>query len=151
MLDTLVTNLGRGLLAGFAGTAALTVAQLIEMKISGRPPSMVPAQAVEKTLGIKPKDQPSAQRMSNAVHWVYGTTWGAVRGVLSTAGLRGLGATGAHFAAVWGTELLMLPALKLSPPAYAWSRSTLAKDGLFHAIYAGAAGAVFALLTGGRR
>jgi len=48
-------DLGRGALAGLVGTAAMTVGQGIEMRLSGRPPSMVPGQVASKLLFLRPK------------------------------------------------------------------------------------------------
>ncbi len=151
MHETVLTNVGHGLIAGIAGTAVMTVAQVIEMKLSGREPSVVPAKAIEKLSGVQPSNQATEQRLSNLTHWMYGTSWGAVRGLLSSAGVNHLAATGLHFGAVWGAALLLLPALELSPPATQWSRKTVLKDALFHAVYAGAAGLAFAALVRKRR
>ena len=44
-VDTLATAVGRGLLAGFAGTAAMTVSSTLEARIRGRAASSAPARA----------------------------------------------------------------------------------------------------------
>lgn len=41
-------TLGKGIIAGLAGTAAISISQMIEMKISGREPNDAPAEAVNK-------------------------------------------------------------------------------------------------------
>ena len=45
--------IGKGLVAGFAGTAAMTVSSTLEARIRGRAPSSAPARATAKVLGIK--------------------------------------------------------------------------------------------------
>ncbi len=54
-LGSLGAAIGKGILAGLAGTLAMTLSQMIEMKITKRKPSTAPADAVKKTLHIKPE------------------------------------------------------------------------------------------------
>jgi hypothetical protein len=56
-LSNLGCALGRGLLAGLAGTIAITAAQHIEMQLTGRAPSNTPEKAGAAVLGVEPKDQ----------------------------------------------------------------------------------------------
>ena len=128
--------LGKGLVSGAAGTALMTLAQMIEMKVSGRAASATPAKAVEKVLDLEPADDAAERRLGELTHWGYGTALGVARGALDAAGLPPVAATAAHFALVWGAELAMLPALELAPPATEWERSQVAKDIGFHALYA---------------
>jgi hypothetical protein len=115
MLSTLASGVGKGLLAGLAGTAAMTVSSTIEMRMRRRPASSAPADAAAKVLGIEKFQSDAAdQRFSNLVHWGYGTGWGAVRGLLRAAGLSPGAATGAHFAALWCSEQVMLPVLDVA-------------------------------------
>ena len=107
---TLAEDIGKGLLAGLAGTAAMTVSSTIEAKLRGRPFSTAPARAAAKALGIKEFEDSMAQaRFSNLVHWGYGTGWGVARGVLRAFGFSPKLATPAHFGAVWGSALVALP------------------------------------------
>ena len=85
-------DVGKGLFADAIGTAAMTVSSTLEMKIRGRPASSAPADAAAKVLGVEPKGEKDQARFSNLVHWGYGTGWGAVRGLIGAAGLRGTGA-----------------------------------------------------------
>ncbi len=139
-LDELGTAIGVGLLAGLAGTAAITLSQMIEMKITKRKPSVVPEQAVEKTLDVGAVTEEKKEKVAQEVHWVYGTTWGVPRGLIRWAGLKGWPATLAHFSAVWGTSLLMLPALGLSKPVREREIQATLIDAMHHAVYAVAAG-----------
>ena len=50
-LNTFAGALGKGLVAGFAGTAAMTVSSTLEAKLRGRAPSSAPARATAKMLG----------------------------------------------------------------------------------------------------
>lgn len=103
-LGDVAADFGKGLFAGLAGTAAMTISSTLEMKLSGREASETPAQAAEKVLDVKPEVEEAEARFSNLVHWGYGTGWGGVRGLLASAGLSGPAATVAHFGLVWGSE-----------------------------------------------
>jgi len=142
----LASGVGKGLFAGAVGTAAMTVSSTLEMKARGRAASTAPADAAGKILGVEPKDEAGKARFSNLVHWGYGTGWGAVRGVIGAAGLRGAAANAAHFGAVWGSEQVMLPALGVAPPFWTWGAKEVGIDAFHHLVYAGATGAAYALL-----
>lgn len=135
--------LGRGLIAGAVATVAITLSQLIEMKINKREMSTVPADAASKVLDVKPATKNDKQKMANEVHWAYGTTWGVARGLFSLFGLKGLPSTALHFASVYTTALIMLPSLKVSPPVKKWGAKAIAVDAWHHLVYAAVAGLVF--------
>ena len=134
--------IGKGLIAGLAGTLVMTVSQMIEMGITKRKPSSAPADAVKKTLHIVP--EPGYKKtFSNGVHYVYGTSWGVVRGLLSLVGLTGFAATSAHLAAIWGTAITIEPKLDIAPPVTQWKTKDIAVDIFHHAVYAIVAGVIF--------
>lgn len=131
--------LGRGLVAGAVGTAAMTVSSTLEAKARGRGPSSTPADAAAKVLGVRPLEE-AGERFNNAVHWGYGTGWGAVRGLLGAFGLSGPAATLAHFALVWGSEQVVLPATGVGKPIWTYGATEAGIDGAHHAVYAVATG-----------
>ena len=99
-LGDVAAAFGKGIFAGVAGTAVMTLSSTIEMKLRGRPASSAPAQAATKVLGVQPIEEESEARFSNLVHWGYGSAWGGARGLLGAAGLSGPVATAAHLGAV---------------------------------------------------
>lgn len=135
--------LGAGVLAGIAGTAAITISQMIEMRITKRKPSTAPVKAVSKVLKLKPTRKDEKEAVSQEIHWTYGTAWGIPRGILSLTGVQGWPATLLHFAAIWATELTMLPSLDVAPPVTEEEPKAIAIDALHHAVYAVAAGLVY--------
>ena len=140
-------SLGRGLMAGAIGTAAMTVSSTLEAKARGREASTAPADAAMKVLGIDGFcDEGAKSRFSNIVHWGYGTSWGLPRALLERAGLRPAAATAAHGAALWGSEQVMLPALSVAPPITFWGREEIAIDGFHHAVYAVSTGIAYEAL-----
>ena len=139
--------LGKGLVAGLAGTAAMTVSSTLEMKLRDRPASTAPADAAAKVLGIAGfADDAAEQRFATLVHWGYGTGWGVVRALLGLAGLPPAAATGAHLAAVWSSEAVMLPSLGVAPPFWTWGAEEVAIDVGHHVVYATVTGLVYELL-----
>ena len=147
-VNTVATSIGRGIVAGVLGTAAMTVSSTIEARVRRRPASTAPADASAKVLGIAAFTGPGAKnRFSNLVHWGYGTGWGVTRGLLRTAGLSPVSATAAHYAALWGSEQVMLPALAVAPPVTMWGREEIAIDGFHHLVYAVATGVGYELLA----
>jgi hypothetical protein len=151
VLGELGTAIGIGLLAGLAGTAAITLSQAIEMKITKRDPSEAPVKVVKETVGLQPANEEQKEKASQEIHWAYGTSWGIARGLIGLTGLKGLPATALHFASIWGTAMVMLPAFKASPPVTEQEPKSIAIDGLHHAVYALAAGAVYDALDAGSR
>lgn len=136
---------GKGLFAGAVGTAAMTISSTIEQKARGREGSTTPGDAAQEVLPIE-ADEGEEQRLSNLVHWAYGTAWGVPRGLLSAFGLRGPAATAVHFAAVWGGALIMLPKLRVVPPIREWGAKEVAIDAGHHVVYATVAGTAYAWL-----
>lgn len=145
-LGDVASAVGKGLFAGVAGTAAMTVSSTLEMKLRGRGASSAPAQAAAKVLGVQPIDEEAQARFSNLVHWGYGTGWGGVRGLIAAAGFSGPAAIATHLAAVWGSEQVMLPALGVTPPLTQWGKEEVAIDALHHAVYAAATSIAYSLL-----
>jgi hypothetical protein len=142
-----VDSIGRGLVAGLAGTAAMTISSTLEARLRGHAPSTAPARATAKVLGIKEFDSDLASaRFNDLSHWGYGTGWGIVRGLLAAAGLSPRAATLAHGAAVYGAEQVTLPALDIAPPAIFWSKQEIAIDAFHHAVYAAATGLAYRLI-----
>ncbi len=138
--------MGRGLVAGLVGTAAMTVSSTLEARVRGRQPSTAPADAAAKVLGVEPVEG-DGMRFNNAVHWGYGTGWGAVRGAIAGLGASGPVATLVHFAAVWGSEQVVLPSLKVGRPIWRYGATEAAIDGGHHAVYALATGLTYRLLS----
>ena len=147
LVSTLASNVGKGLVAGLAGTAAMTVSSSLEARIRHRAASSAPARATAKVLGIKEfEDDIAAARFNDLSHWGYGTMWGVARGLLASTGLSPRAATAAHGAAVWGSAAVTLPALEVAPPFLFWGRREVAIDLWHHAVYATATGIAYRLI-----
>jgi len=144
---TLASTLGKGLVAGFAGTAAMTASSTVEQHLRGRAASSAPADATAKVLGIAEfTDDAAKERFSFLSHWGYGTGWGVVRAAFGAV-LPPKAATTAHLAAIWGNEQVMLPVLDVAPPITMWGGKEIAIDAWHHIVYATATGATYELLS----
>jgi hypothetical protein len=148
-LGELAGAIGKGLLAGLAGTAAITLSQMIEMKITKREASDALVKVASEVTGAAPANASQKEKLSNEIHYAYGTSWGVVRGLLGLAGLKGMPATLVHFGAIWATELIMLPKYDAAPPMTEQEPKSIAIDALHHAVYAIAAGMAYDALDAG--
>jgi hypothetical protein len=149
---TLASSIGKGLVAGFAGTAAMTVSSTLEAKLRGREPSSAPARATTKVLGIASfEDDVAESRFNDLSHWGYGTGWGVLRGLLAATGMSARAATAAHGAAIWGSAQVMLPALEVAPPVVFWAPEEIGIDLFHHTVYAIATGFAYELLDANGR
>jgi hypothetical protein len=150
-VDTVASSVGRGLLAGLAGTAAMTVSSTLEARLRHRAASSAPARATAKLLGIKEFESDLAQaRFNDLSHWGYGTSWGVLRGLLAATGMKPKAATALHGAAIYGAAQVTLPALEIAPPAIFWPKQEIAIDAWHHAVYAAATGVAYELINGRR-
>jgi hypothetical protein len=144
----LIGRLTRGMVAGVAGTIAMTVSERLEMAVSGRESSTVPGQVGAHLL---PRQDPSSttdiERLNAPVHWAHGIGMGALRGALDHAGVRGLQASAVHFALLWGGDAALYRALGIADMPWRWGADELATDVLHKGVYAAVTGAVYDALT----
>ena len=136
-------NLGKGLVAGVLGTIAITISQQIEMEKSGRQPSNTPILAAQKVFQINPQNEIAEKKLNNMVHYAYGTSLGLIRGILSILGIKGIIATLMHISIVQALSMIILPKLKIAPPASEWDRKTILNELMHHSVYGIAAGLSF--------
>lgn len=163
LLGDFAGEIGRGLVAGLVGTAAITLAAAAEQQIRSRlqggatkepgpsgvfpvliAPWLYSADAVGTILGgVTPADDSAKRRLALAAHLSYGTSWGASLGVLELAGIRGPGAMGTLLGAILGAEMLVMPKLGFFPPVSQWGSEAVFSSTYQHALYAIAAGLTF--------
>jgi hypothetical protein len=108
--------IARGLAAGFAGTCALTLAQRVEMAVTGRPSSDLPARVAEGVLRISPRGR-QREVVGTAAHWVNNTASGVSRACVGAIGMRGGAAVATTFALYLGGEALLFRSLGFEPSA----------------------------------
>ncbi len=124
----------RGVAAGLAGTAAMTGAQAAYYKATGSEGSTTPAEVGKRIIrGVLRRQvaDEHTEALNNAMHWLYGTGWGALYGLASRRPGRGL----AFALTVWGASLVELPAMQLAPPVWEMEPAAIAPDLGFHLLY----------------
>jgi hypothetical protein len=82
-------TVGKGLVAGAAGVAAMTVGEKIEQAVTGRPNSYVPAHTLERLLRLPQKPDSERLALNWAMHCGQGVALGVVRAWMAERGLRG--------------------------------------------------------------
>ena len=129
--------IARGLAAGFVGTCALTVSQRVEMAVTGRAPSDLPAQVAEGVLRISLRGR-RRELAATAAHWVNNSSTGLGRAAAGAVGLRGAPALAATMALYLGGQTLLFARLGLERPrpvdvlhAAVWASATSAAYELF--------------------
>lgn len=138
-----VGTIGGGIAAGVAGTGVMTAFQkLVEMPLTGRGDSFVPAQLAERVLPVNPTSAEARTRLNYATHFGLGGMWGTAYGVAAAGGLRGQKAVHAVFFSVYPGDVLLSTALGVYHPG-SWSRRDWVVDVVEKYIQAQATGAIF--------
>jgi hypothetical protein len=146
----LAASVARGVVAGVAGTAAMTGYQLAVAKLRGRPlrtpvphrwadapaPAQVAKRAADALGEGRHVTREDVPLLTNAMHWLYGVTWGGIYG--AAAGLLrpnpALG--GLSFGAgVWGTSYAELVPLGIYQPPWRYPAKEIAIDLSYHLVY----------------
>ena len=139
-----LATLTQGLCAGVIGNAVFTAYQELtsrskaEEKPNDWSETPEPAQVGQRIAeGVFHRDVPleRAGTVTNVMHWLYGSSWGAVYGVIQESVRRpvvsGVTLTGAVMAA----DYTLLPAMKLYEPPWRYPARTLAKDFATHLVH----------------
>ncbi len=141
-------NIGRGILAGVAGTVVMTAFQkLVEMPVTGRDESYAPARFAQKVLPIGADSDAELERLNWATHFGLGAMWGSAYGLAAHAGLSGQKAVAAVFGTVYTGDVLLNTALGLYKPT-TWSAEDWAVDVADKLVQAAATGAIFEQVVG---
>lgn len=140
---TTTAMIGRGILAGVAGTAVMTAFQkFVEMPLTGRADSYAPADFAQRILPLHPTSAQARNRLNYVTHFALGGMWGTAYGIAAASGLRGQKAVNAVFAAVYSGDLAINTALGLYHPTQ-WSAQDWAIDIIDKYVQAQATGLVF--------
>ncbi len=124
----LLAAAGRGVLAGVAGTAVMTVVEKVEQRVTHRPDSFVPARALLTVLGRRPGDGDEPRGWNHAMHWSTGALLGALSGVWAAIGLRGPRAYLAHAAVRLAFDQTVENATGVGAPPRTWPLREQAVD-----------------------
>jgi hypothetical protein len=165
--STPVAAIGRGLVAGTVGTAAMDAYLFALYRRGGGNNSFpswelsadvtsweqapAPAQVGKRLVeGVFQIELPpgSARLVNNVTHWGYGILSGAAYGIVAESLPEPRVVYGLPFGAtVWGSSYVVLPAAGLYEPIWKYDVKTLAKDLSAHLVYGLATAAGFRLLS----
>lgn len=135
-------TLVRGLIAGAAGVAAMTLAEKVEQALTGRPNSYVPAHVLERLLGLPHRPDEERLGLNWAMHWGQGTLLGVVRALMAEHGVRGPVGSFLFLNLRLLNDQTLENATGVGAPPWTWPLDEQAVDLLHKAIYAYATGAV---------
>ena len=138
----------RGLLAGAAGVAAMTLAEKLEQAVTGRPNSYVPAHTLERLLRLPARPDSERLGMNWAMHWGQGIALGAVRALMAQRGIRGPMASFLFLNLRLANDQTLENATGVGAPPWTWPVDEQVIDLLHKAVYAFATGAVADRLVG---
>ncbi len=166
MRPTPLGVVGRGILAGAAGTAAMDLVLYRRYRDGGgtqpfpdwelsaglddweqaAAPAQVGRRIVEGLFRIE-LDPRWARSANNLMHWAYGLAWGAQYGLVTGSLRKPRPAYGLVLGpVVWGSGYVVLPLAKLYKPIWEYDTTTLANDLSAHLVYGLTTGVVFRAL-----
>jgi hypothetical protein len=138
----------RSIVAGSAGTAALSVAYKVDHELHPlrRGPldyddSLVPGEIVANILHLPGVTAREEGELGLALRWSYGSAFGLWHGLLRRR-IREPWASLAFGATLMALTLTMFPLLGRTPPPWRWPAGYLATSFATHAAYVGAVAAV---------
>jgi hypothetical protein len=135
------TGAAVGVASGLAGAAAMAAASKIEQLVTDRPDSYVPAHTLGRLLGLRDPDSDRWSR-NMAMHYASGAVGGALRGVMSTANLRGPFASLMHTNLRLSFDQTLENLTGAGAPPWTWPRDELLIDVSHKAVYSFVTGAL---------
>ena len=131
-----------GLLSGLAGAAAMTAAEKIEQRFTGRPDSYVPARVLERLTGRPEQPHRQPRVLNLAMHFGQGALAGVLRSVMAHAGLRGPWSSAMFTVVRLTNDQILENATGVGAPPQTWPRRELAVDLAHKTVYGFTTGAV---------
>jgi hypothetical protein len=141
----------RGLLAGVIGVTAMTIAEKIEQRITERPNSYVPAETLQRILGIENPGEDQRLWLNWAMHWGQGILLGSVRALMAQKGVSGPISSFLFLNLRLLNDQTLENIMRTGAPPWTWPKDEQAIDLLHKAIYAYVTGAVADYLIDDRR
>ncbi len=145
-----------GVLAGLAGTAAMSLAYRSERRRRHATSpldyddSLVPGEIVGRILGLESVTERDAAVLGTALRWGYGSLFGVWHAALRRRYAEPW-ASLLFGATLMAATLSLFPALGRTPPPWRWSRAVLATSVGTHAVYVATVATVDALLSADER
>jgi hypothetical protein len=149
---SVLRDAGVGLLAGIAGTVAMTVVQGAEYALTDAEPSDAPADVadrIKRATGRGRLRRRHRRAANQGMHWLYGASWGVPYGIVAGAAREvAPEVSGPVFGLlVWGAGLAHQPVLGIAEVPWKRSLSSLGSEAFFHLVYGVGAGAAVRALS----
>jgi hypothetical protein len=150
---------GRGVVAGIAGTAGMTAYQLAVRKARGQrldtpvprtwADAPAPAQVAKKAAELAGKPRAVTKKdvplVTNVMHWGYGTWWGIVYGLAARRSKADPVTDAAVLgASLWAAAYAQLAPLGIYEPPWKYPPQELALDLSYHLVYGAGVAAAWA-------
>jgi hypothetical protein len=132
----------RGLVAGAAGVAAMTLAEKLEQRFTRRPNSYVPAHTLERLTGLEHKSHAQRLLLNWTMHWGQGIVLGPVRAAMAARGLRGPVSSFLFMNLRFANDQTLENATGVGAPPWTWPVDEQVIDLGHKAIYAFVTGAI---------
>jgi len=141
-----VAGFGRGFLAGLVGGVAMSASTIAEMRLTGREPSKVPAQAIERIFAIRKLGKTGERRLTTAAHFAVSGLTGGVWGAIAAGGLSRSLRAPALYGIAAAPDAAVVPAMGLAPAPWRWTAADVARTVGHHAVYTAVTHAAFSRL-----
>lgn len=138
----MLVGAGKGLVAGAAGVAVMTLGETVEQVFTHRPNSFVPAHTLERLLGRFFEPDGHRRGFNLAMHWDQGIAPGALRGVMAEGGLRGPWASAMFTVVRLTADQTQENITGVGAPPWTWPRQELLIDLLHKGVYGFVTGVV---------
>lgn len=134
--------LWQGFVAGTAGVVAMTLAERLEQRLTGRPDSYVPADVVQRLTGLQAGTDRQRDTANWAMHIGQGVLLGVLRSIMANAGLRGVWSSAMFTVVRLTNDQILENATGVGAPPPTWPRQELATDMVHKIVYGFTTGAV---------
>jgi hypothetical protein len=134
--------LWQGLAAGAAGGLAMTAAEKLEQRLTGRPDSFVPARVLQRLTGMAEKPEARSGGANLVMHLGQGAVVGVLRSLMADVGLRGPWASVKFTVVRLTVDQVLENATGVGAPPQTWPRDELALDLAHKTVYGFVTGAV---------
>jgi hypothetical protein len=136
---TRLRSIGRGILAGAVGTAAMTVHQEIRQRLErGNEQPQDPQQPLADDAGRDPWE----------MHWSYGSAWGAAYAMIRNSAPGRARLLGPLFGlGVWAASYAELVPLGIYEPPWSYPLSSIADEIAYHLTYGAAVSVTYEILA----
>ena len=129
------------MLAGAGGVAAMTRAEKLEQRLTGRPGSYMLAHTLERLIGTKQRPDSDRRGVNLGMHVGQAILLGAWRGIMAEGGLRAARTSAAFRVIHLANDQTFENITGQRAPPWTWPRDELVIDVLHKTIYAFATGA----------